>query len=391
MIDAIVTDAVALAARTPSDVALYLRAQQWRQASRSGHAARWTKVVADEQFEVTQPLDTGLRDYAARVHDVVAVLALTEGRSELEILDRMGRVSTDVHLVRIHPADEAPGMIGLDDGVLAYESLRALVTSAAYSVGSQQPRAVQPARKPAEVAKYLRGVRIGPSAAGSFILSMHTPVPPRLSAEAPPLFAGSDLDEPLAEPFERQVSLRIYDAVHAAQEAADSALVGPDGLAAFTDGISRGISANLCEALVGLAGPDAHPVELSLTLAAARPSTRRLPPVRLHRHHFAVLQSAAEELRARSAEEDSVVTGNVVRLYRDSSERPGEVTIAGTVDDDTRLRRIWVELHGDDYDVAVRAHTEMRVVSVQGDIVRRGTRSYLSRPTKFRVLPETVG
>jgi hypothetical protein len=72
---------------------------------------------------------------------------------------------------------------------------------------------------------------------------MYTPVPPKLS-DAP------EIDEPLAEPFERQVSLRIYDGVQAAYHAANAALVGPDGLAAFTAGVASGISANLCEALV---------------------------------------------------------------------------------------------------------------------------------------------
>jgi hypothetical protein len=391
VINAIVTDPAVLAARTPSDLAMYLRSQQWRLDARNGIAARWTKVVGDDEFEVAQPLDSDLRDYASRVHDVVETLALVERRSELDILDHLSRVSTDVHLVRIFPADEAPGMIGLDDGVQAYESLRGLVTAAAYSVGAKQPRAVQPARKPTEFLEYLRGVRIGPSAAGSFVLSMHTPVPPKLSTEPPSSTDAPEIDEPLAEPFERQVSLRIYDAVRAAYQAANAALVDPDGLAAFTEGVASGISANLCEALVGLAGPAAHPLELSMMLAPSRPSRRRPTPIRFRRDHFAVLESAAAELRARSAEEDSVVVGNVVRLYRESSAGTGEVSIAGTVDGEDRLRRIWVELAGDDYETAVRAHTDMRLVSVQGDIVRRGTRSYLTRPSKFRMLPDLAG
>lgn len=55
---------------------------------------------------------------------------------------------------------------------------------------------------------------------------------------------------------------------------------------------------------------------------------------------------------------------------------------------DDRLRRIWVELDGADYESAVRAHQEMLQVSVRGDIVRRGTRSYLTRPSGFQVLPD---
>jgi len=131
MINAIVTDPAVLAARTPPDLAMYLRSQQWRLETRNGVAARWTKVVGEDEFEVAQPLDSDLRDYASRVHDVVETLALVERRSELDIIEQMSQVSTE----------------------------------------------------PTEVLHYLCGVRIGPSSAGSFVLSMHTPVPPKLSTE----------------------------------------------------------------------------------------------------------------------------------------------------------------------------------------------------------------
>jgi len=385
VIDAILTDAAALAARSPSQVALYLRTNGWQSEATDGIAVRWTNVHDRDEFEVMQPLDPGLRDYPSRVHDVVQVLALVEGRSELDILQHISRVSTDVHNVRVFPGDEPPGLIGLDDGVQAYESLRSLVTAAAWSVAAKQPRAVQPARKPSEVTDYLRGVRIGPSTEGSFVLSVHTPVPPRLSPLEP---AGAD--ETTDEPFERRVSLRIYEAVRAAHQAANAALVDPDGLGLFTDVVPQGVSANLCEALVGLAGPAGHPVEVSVQLAPSRPWPRVLPPVRFRRDHYAVLESAARELRATSAEEDSVVVGNVVRLYREGASA-GEVGIAGTVEGEDRLRRVWVGLTGDDYETAVRAHQEMRQVSVRGDIVRRGNRAYLTRPSGFQILSEPPG
>jgi len=252
-------------------------------------------------------------------------------------------------------------------------------------VSAHQPRAVQPARRPAEVVDYLRGVRIGPSAEGSFVLSVHTPVPPRLPSTHTVRAAGlSD------EPFERRVSLRIYEAVRAAYDAANAALVGPDGLGLFTDAVPLGVSANLCEALVGLAGPVGHPVEVSVNLAPSRPWAGALPPVRFRTDHYSILESAARELRATSAEEDSVVVGNVVRLHREGGSG-GAVGIAGAVEGEDRLRRVWVELSGDAYQTAVRAHEEMRQVSVRGDIVRRGNRAYLVRSSGFQILPESPG
>jgi hypothetical protein len=385
MIWAQVTDREAMAARSPSELAMYLRARGWTMRGRDGNGGQWVKTVEGEEFEALQPQDSAIRDYAARVRDLLQVLAVTEERSELDVLSDITSVSMDVHSVRTFPPDNAPGMIGLDDGVQAFESVRNLVVAAAYAVSSDRPRAIQPARKSAEVLKFLREVRIGPTAEGSFILSVHTPVPPWLSSQQAALFddEASAAFEP-AEPFERRVSLKLYDAVGAAHGAANDALVDANGLDAFTAAVPRGVSANLCEALVGLGGESGHPFELSLRLAPSRPSTaRNLVPIRFRRDHLPVLASAAQELRERVAEEGAVVVGNVVRLHREGSGS-GEISIAGIVEGEDRLRRIWMDLADDDYSTAMRAHQEMLVVSVRGDLVRRGTRLYLTHPAAFQ-------
>ncbi|GAA2621154.1 hypothetical protein [Paractinoplanes durhamensis] len=379
MIRAQVTDRDALAARLPSELAMYLRAHNWTIGERSGSSVLWLKVVDGEEFEALQPQESTIRDYAARVRDLLNVLAVTEDRSELEVLSDISNVSMDVHTIRTFPPDNAPGMIGIEDGVRAFESVRNLVIAAAYVVSVEQPRAVQPARKSAEVLKLLRDVRIGPPSEGSFILSVHTPVPPRLSASQPTLFEND-----AAEPFERRVSLKLYDAVRAAHNAANDALVDPNGLDVFTAAVPAGVSANLCEALIGLGGEAGHPFELALRLAPSRPiGTRQLVPIRFRRDHLPVLASAAQEMRERVPEEGAVVAGNVVRLHREGAGT-GEISIAGTIEGDDRLRRVWMNLTDEDYSIATLAHQEMSAVSVRGDLVRRGTRLYLTNPTAFR-------
>lgn len=168
----------------------------------------------------------------------------------------------------------------------------------------------------------------------------------------------------------------------------DAALLSADGLEPFTTAVGRGISANLCEALAGLGGATGHPFELSLSLAAARPHAGTLAPVRFRRHHVPVLREAAEELRARSPEEDVAVVGEVVWLYREG-QAAGDVTLVGRVEDQEPLRRIWLSLDEAGYDLAMRAHQQMRQVTVRGDLVRRGTRSYLANPTGFRIVSTT--
>src|SRR5437867_12386457 len=123
MIEAQVIDRRALAARSPSELAMYLRAHDWESRGRGVFGIQWIKVVDGDEYEALQPTDSRIRDYEARVRDVLHVVAVAEGRSELDVLQAISNVSMDVHSVRIFPADVAPGMIGLDDGIQAYESL----------------------------------------------------------------------------------------------------------------------------------------------------------------------------------------------------------------------------------------------------------------------------
>jgi hypothetical protein len=111
MIDARVTDRNALAGRSPSELAMYLRAHSWVIREHDDVSAYWTKTVDGEEYEALQPLESSLRDYALRVQDIVQVVAVVEGRSELDVLQDISNVSTDVHSVRTFPTDAASGRL----------------------------------------------------------------------------------------------------------------------------------------------------------------------------------------------------------------------------------------------------------------------------------------
>jgi hypothetical protein len=123
MIKVRVVDTTALAARTPAELSTYLRASGWQLARREESVAYWVLSVDGDELEIMQPLDPGLRDYALRIGEAIAVLASVEGKSELEVLRQISESTWDVHKVSLFPPDEPAGMIAIDDGVGAYESL----------------------------------------------------------------------------------------------------------------------------------------------------------------------------------------------------------------------------------------------------------------------------
>jgi hypothetical protein len=382
-----ILDRPALAERTQAEVAAYLRAHGWRPAP-AGDPALWFVTKDGDEFEALLP-DPAFRDYAARVGDVLGVLSIVEDRSELDIWRDMSMVTSDAHYIRAMTHAPA-GTIPIEDGVAAFENARDLLAAAAASVASDRPRAVQPTRKPADVDRFMREVKIGPTFEGSFVLSILVPVPPQLAEEPGKPFEDAFGDPACTEPFGRKVSLRLYSAANAAREAAAQALTGPNGLDAFTGGLYRGISANLCEALAGLGGEPNNPFELSFSWAASRPVPTPTPPVCFRRDMIPVLAEAARELREQRGEEDTRVTGHVVRLHREGEGGTGEVSVAGTTDADDadRLRRIWMQLAPADYDKALRAHHALAPISVRGDLVRTGNRYRLRNIRDFDVRAE---
>ncbi|MGX6602712.1 hypothetical protein ACWKSP_11320 [Micromonosporaceae bacterium Da 78-11] len=58
MIRAEVTDRAAMAARSPSELAMYLRAHDWTMRGRQGSSVQWVKTVQGEESEALQPQES---------------------------------------------------------------------------------------------------------------------------------------------------------------------------------------------------------------------------------------------------------------------------------------------------------------------------------------------
>lgn len=410
MTKARIMSASALGSRTPAEISTYLEATGWRMLRRTESVAFWSLPIDDgDELEIMQPLDRDLRDYSLRVGDVIAVLALAEGKSDLDILRQISEAAWDVHRLRMFPRDEPAGLIAMSDGVRAYRSLSSLIEVAAYPVFAGQASGRSPS-EPWGLTEFLGSVRIGPAVAGSYVIPLYVPVYPRSPGQQSRYdeTAGVQLAD---ESMQQSVSLVMYRMIRAVHEAADATLRGADGTELLTESLPQGMGARLCEALIGFGGRNGHGFEFSVTLAAARPDRPMLEPLRFREDHVPVLRQVSAAMSARTvtvieeirssvmtaapgasvslpapAEELNVsVTGEVVRLSR-TSRTAGEVTVNGRVNESDERRKVRMQLLGPDYELAVLAHQQMRPVTVRGDLVRRGTQFRLSDPTEFRVL-----
>jgi hypothetical protein len=369
----------------PQRISLYLTSHGWSPNDEAG-GTLW--LSHDEAFQVFVPKSRKMRGYLKFIEDGLKTLSATEERSQDRISLEISTADADVQYVRIDPEVD-PGTTPIDEGVRAFESLRQWVLSGAVSASSDLPRLVQPSRKPVQALDFMRTVRLGPTLEGSYVLTVYIPIPPLIGQTA------IEMDDPrdnlLTQPFERRVSLSLRQATQEALEAANDVIQRREGMDAFTRRASKGVNANICEALAGFSSGTSREVAIDFSWALSRPVESSSPLYASHDQRT-VLREAGRELRAQAPEEDVTVVGAIVRLHRDGAFGAGEVSVAGIVEggQNDRLRRVWLDLPEEDYSQATRAHESGATVSVTGSLVRRGTRYYLQSLSNFVVMPDSA-
>lgn len=227
---------------------------------------------------------------------------------------------------------------------------------------------------------YLRDVRMGQTERGSFILTLLTPVPPELKDPQGNLFEAP-------EPYERRVTLTLFRALAALDEAARAAAMDGD-MAPFKAAVSSGVSANLCDAIVGLsdASPE-QPLDFRISWSRSRPVADDVPArVLIGADSMPVVKEAARQFRDTAAIDDYEVEGIVTQLNRKPNANEGDVTVEGVVDGS--MRRVVVRLVPETYSMAVKAHDDRLRVRCTGDLVREGRGLRLQSPRHFEIVSD---
>jgi hypothetical protein len=328
-----------------------------------------------------------MRSYNSRVATLVETLSQHEDRPADQVLFEIVNSLLDVQRVRTL-SDGQPGTLPLIETPEIVEGLRRWVLAAATVVASPELMAVQPNRRPAAVSDFMHGVRLAVPERGSFIWKVAIPVSNPDGSESFPL-AQTPQDFELYD-FGRRVTLTLYNATQTVLAACQEVRTGGNLVRSFEERVPLGVSANLCEALAETAGERKTPFDIQFSWATHLPDVQS-EVLRFDRGTLEIVEEAGVELRRIEPERDVSLQGYVVRLHRESDQRPGQVTIAGTIQEGGRERfgHFWIELAADEYQQAVRAHAEARLVSASGDVVRRGQFRWLENSRGFSVIGES--
>jgi hypothetical protein len=169
---------------------------------------------------------------------------------------------------------------------------------------------------------WLASVRLAQTEQGSFIVSLLAPIAPDLVVgnEQPNLWPDLEM-----EPFERRVTRILATALRATREAMIDTNRG-QGLEAFNRVVSKGVSANLYEALASIT-EQANGTEISVTWAKTRPTPMAREVVSFHKFDAEVLREAGRQLRLQEPRRDEQLIGYVTHLRRTEDEIEGNAIL----------------------------------------------------------------
>lgn len=366
-----IRDVEAVRAVRPVDAAFYLRATGWlaNEATANG-GSLWVRTVHDQEFEALLPMDHELRDYALRMGDLLAVLAAAEGRSQSEVYGDLLTITSDVTRIRISDPDLTDGTLAIEEHAQIAQKARDLVLAAACA--ATERRAVWHMRKPSRATEHVRRVRIGQSERGSHVVTVVSRITPQLHTPEEARFEA----EP---PYERKVTQTLAESLLALDEAAGRAALTQQ-VASFDEAVSRGVNANLCDAVVGLWGDDARrTLEFSFSWSPARPAKPdAIRRVSISSDRLPVIREAARLMREKAPLVDIELVGPVVKLDRPDGAATGRVTVARYADEGPR--RVTLELGDPLYQMAVAAHHQRHTLHAGGTLVKDGRGFVLKEP-----------
>jgi hypothetical protein len=340
-----------------------------------------TWVFSDQsqgEFEVIVPLEVTFRDYASRIAEVLKTLEAVEERSQLELLKDITTSSTD--LVRIQPEIEtwSDGSINIEQGNALVQQTRDLLLAAACA--TVRPAKLYPTRKPTQAMEYMRKARLGQTERGSFILTVHSPVTPHLQLPMMQAQLMPDIDIP----FERRVMQTLFRALVAVKDAAIKG-IATNSLEPFAEAVQRGVSANLCEALVALhVQTEAKSVSFKMTWARARESAPGIASsADIHRGFVPVIEEAGKWLKETSPQDNTEIEGMPVLMTSQDATQGGLIMVPTIVEG--RLRKVRVHLEQGEYQKAVAAHLSKSFIRCEGTLSREGRSYVLSQPSPIEV------
>lgn len=370
-----VTDSVALKQISPVLLNKYLEIQGWkREETWRERIVVWSKENGGSVKQALVGLLEESEAYATRIAETLQTLEESEDRSQLEIYSDVLGAGADIVSLR-SANDNRQRDWSLAAGADIMNRARDLMMASA-RIAERPGSPVYAGRMTAKVQNYVRELRTLPVGESWDTLTIHSPVSPDFGVQG-----GFTRDSD--PPFSRRVIETLGASLNEASKAVHTVL-GNNDLTTFENAATRGVSANLCEAVADLVHQN-RGLQVGIAWAPIRAGVSHGGTFQFSESAAEALYGGAEFLRKEHPVPDVFVQGEIVQLERQAQEDfDGVSVVVGEVDD--RWMRLDVQFDKEDREEVVRAFSEKLLISITGDVFKRGRQYELRNPANLRIL-----
>ncbi|MEU6347664.1 hypothetical protein ABZ883_42945 [Streptomyces sp. NPDC046977] len=375
----------------PRAIEDFLRTVGWiREDYREGVKGVWVNEA--EGASLMLPYNPRFRDFNTRLNDALHTISeVHKVRGEALALE-IASARSDILLLR---ADQTTldGSIPLTEAQSLINGASQMILAAACS--AINPRATHPPRKPNAAKEFLADeVRMGHTLRGSFvitILARHDSAVREELPEARPEhryrledhadILASEAPDGVIESYTRRVMSTLASGLQAANK-----LLQDEPQISESEAVEQGASAQLMESIGRMgAWEGINSLDMSFRWSASHPAPPADTPSRvvLPREQSERASFVGKNLRRRPTVAHESVIGHVIRLERAEGKDDGIAVIDGVLG--KSRRRVRVQLSGDNYRLAVRAHGERFPVMAVGTVTLERRAWWINRAEEFRL------
>ena len=368
-----IRDSAALSRVTPPLLRRYLEIHEWtREDTWQGRITVWSTMHNDQRRQILMPLMELSDTYPVRMSEAVSTLSEVEDRSELDVYNELILGGGDVIRLRTLNGNGLERR-SLSESAKLLNDARDLVASAARA--AERPgQPVYRGRPSGEVTRYVDGIYPLPGYETGGELTLHSRVPPDYGEQV-------DMGDQFHRLFPRTAALALDRGLREVGNTVQEVLGGNSEIKSFESATQRGVSANMCDAIAELVS-DQHGIEISLLWATVRPSEASDEHFAFTESSADVLTDGAKWLRRNSPFLNAHVTGEIVRLDRESQEEfDGRAGVLYELDGRPVVLHVQFDLA--DRDNVIKAFRDNIEVNLDGDVYLRGNRYVLENPRNF--------
>ena len=324
--------------------------------------------------EILVPITQNIGDYKTAVARVFERFVEILDDNELTVFNSI--IGSEFDVIRFATESEDDGSIYLDNALTLHTRAKDMLLAAACS--AKRPQASFRAGANKEAKEYLDKVRLAQSEKGSYVIKLHSPVPPRLQQVL--------IEEPIDEqPYERQVTSTLMSALAQSEDIIKKAITGnADDL---NLAVQNGVSANLCEGMAKILA-DTRELKISTTWSKLRPKQRPITSISFSDDAADYFKEFARVLKDKEPQRDITLLASIHQLARQSAAVKGKIFFNAIIDDESRT--VTAELNEESYSKAVAAHELREMVEFSGDLERAGSRWILNRALITNVLKSST-